>query len=168
MKNLVGYREFQKLNEYGWDSYGEFGEITVNGVVLKTKYICLYDTPNFISFEVYVEPTNKEMLSAGVYSPKYFENDDPSEKRICIFHKGTELSMSALKKMGGENVRDLEDFDIIEKYSKSYNKNIKDGNLSSDEFVKLSKEVEYSEFDDMIVIRDNQKNYNLLAGIGAL
>lgn len=168
MKNLVGYREFQKLNEYSWDSSDEFGEITVNGVVLKTKYVCLYDTPNFISFEVYVEPTNKEMLSMGVYSAKYFENDDPSEKRIFIFSKGTELSMSALKKMGVENVRDLEDSDVIEKYSKSYNKKIKDGNLSSDEFVKLSKEIGYSEFDDMIVIRDKRKTYNLLGEIGAL
>lgn len=148
--NIKSFSEFKKINESGWDSMDEdAGEIIVNGVSLDTTSVCIYDTPDSIAYEVFVNPTPAELVKIGIMSEKYIDEVDP---RILIYSNGKDLTRKELKSMGAETVRDIEDSDIVGYFISDYSRKIPSDVITAEQFVELVKSVEYNEYEDLRLI----------------
>ena len=167
MKHLKSYK---RLNEAGWNSIDEdFGDISVNGVVLDLTAICIYDTPNDIAYEVYVKPTNEDLIKIGIWSENYTEEDEES-RSIFIFMEEKELTKKELKSMGAESVRDLEDENIADYFMDKYNKIPSE--FTAEEFINLVKSVAFNTesngLEDLHLIdSEAAPGYRLLGRLGA-
>jgi len=168
MKHLKSYK---RLNEAGWDSIDEdFMEIVVNGVSLSGTGICVYDTPNHISYEVYVKPSEEELAKIGIWSNSYIEEGE--DARMYIYSNSKELTKKELKSMGAESVRDIEDEDIGDYFSEDYSKKIPSEEMTAEEFIALVKSVDFNVeqygLEDLHIIdAEAAPGYRLLGRLGA-
>jgi hypothetical protein len=171
-KRIASFNQFNKLNEAGWDSIDEnYGEITVNGVTLSTTSVCYYDTPSDISYELYVNPSEKELIKIGIWSVGYLEEDE-EDRRMYIYANSKELTKKELKAMGAETVRDIEDEDILDYFSADYNRKVPIDVMTAEQFIELVKSVDYNieqqGLEDLHLIEDTAApGYRLLGRLGA-
>lgn len=143
-KNIATFSQFNKLNEAGWDSIDEdFGEIVVNGVSLWTTSVCVYDTPNDISYDVFVKPTEEDLIKMGVWSVGYFDEDE-EDRRMYIYGNSKELTKKELRAMGAETVRDIDDQDIVDYFNADYDTKIPSDVLTAEQFIEIVKGVYFN------------------------
>lgn len=142
--NIATFSQFNKLNESGWDSIDEdFGEIVVNGVTLFITSVCVYDTPNDISYEVFVKPTEAELTKMGVWSVGYLE-EDAGDRRMYIYGNSKELTKKELRAMGAETVRDIDDLYIADYFNTDYVNKIPSDVLTAEQFIEIVKGVDFN------------------------
>lgn len=171
-KKIATFSQFNRLNEAGWDSINDdFGDIVVNGVMLFATSVCYYDTPNDISYEIYVNPSEEELTKMGVWSVGYLEEDE-DDRRMYIYANSKELTKKELKSMGAETVRDLDDEDISNYFSADYNKKMPIDVMTSEKFIDLVKSVDYNieqwGLGDIHLMSDEAApGYRLLGRLGA-
>jgi hypothetical protein len=172
LNRIKSFNQFNKLNEAGWDSVDEnYGEITVNGVTLSTTSVCYYDTPSDISYELYVKPSEEELMKIGIWSSGYLEEDE-EDRIMYIYANSKELTKKELKAMGAETVRDIEDEDILDYFSADYDKKVPIDVMTAEQFIELVKSVDYNieqqGLEDLHLIDDTAApGYRLLGRLGA-
>lgn len=173
MGSIKSFNEFKKINEAGWDSIDEdAGEILVNGVSLFVTNVCIYDTPNTIAYEASVKPTPEELTEIGIWSEKYVESYTNGEDPIMlIYSNGKELTKKELRSMEAENVRDVNDDQIIEYFNADYMKKIPSDEMTAEQFMNLVKGIEfnqYNEYNDIHFIdTEAAPGYRLLTRLGS-
>jgi hypothetical protein len=171
-KRIASFNQFNKLNEAGWDSIiDNFGEIVVNGVVLKTTAACVYDTPYDISYEVWVMPTEQDLIKMGVWSNGYLEEDE-LYRRMYIYEKSKEFTSGEMESMGFSNVRDMEDSDIVDYFSDDYYEKVPNEEMTSEKFIELIQSVpfnteQYGLEDIHLINSEAEPGYKLLGRLGA-
>lgn len=170
MERIKSFNDFKKINEAGWNSIDEdAGDIVVNGVSLDLTAIYNYDTPDMISYEVCVKPSNEDLIKIGIWSDSYAEEDEDS-RWIFIFMKEKELTKKELKSMGAETVRDIEDENIFDYFSKDWNK--VPSEFTAQEFIDLAKSIDFNTeangLDDLHLLdSEAAPGYRLLGRLGA-
>lgn len=171
-KKIATFSQFNKLNEAGWDSIDEdFDEIVVNGVTLWITSVCVYDTPNDISYDVFVKPTEEELIKMGVWSVGYFDEDE-EDRRMYIYSGNKELTKKELKAMGAETVRDIDDQDIADYFRADYDKKMPSDVMTAEQFIELVKGVDFNAeqlgLGDIHLLSDEgAPGYRLLGRLGS-
>lgn len=158
MKHIKEYAVF----ESGWDSAGEFGDgITINGIKVETEYVAIYDTPNFISYEIRFQADKTQLHKIGIWSNEYADEiDADDEPKIMIYSISKELPISQMKKLHIDTVKDLEDSDVYDYFEKDITKNIKDS-YSGEELLASIKKYDGRE-DWILTTPEQQSGYKLL------
>jgi len=171
LNRIKSFNQFNKLNEAGWDSIiDNFGKIVVNGVSLKTTAACVYDTPYDISYEVWVMPTEQDLIKMGVWSNGYLEEDE-KYRRMHIYEKSKEFTSDEMESMGFSNVRDMEDSDIVDYFSDDYYEKIPNEEMTSEKFIELVQSVplnieQYELGDIHLINSEAEPGYRLLGRLG--
>jgi hypothetical protein len=170
-KKIATFSQFNRLNEAGWDSAFSAGYIVVNGVTLFIKSVCFYDTPNDISYDAFVNPTEEDLTKMGVWSVGYFDEDE-EDRRMYIYGNSKELTKKELKAMGAETVRDIDDQDIVDYFSADYDNKIPSDVMTAEQFIELVKGVDFNTeqlgLGDIHLMSDEAApGYRLLGRLGA-
>ena len=166
MKSIKSFGHFVRMNEAGWDSFDDLGSIFINEVEIATKYVCFYDTPDTITYNVYIEPTPQEMIKMRVWSQNY---NDLANERIYLYENSKDLTVKELSSMGAQSVRDINDSDISGYFEDDYLEKVHSEDMTTDQFIELVKS--YGDNEDIFDIRkidddEEAKGFGLLGNFG--
>jgi hypothetical protein len=166
MKSIKSFGDFVRMNEAGWDSFDDLGSVLINGVEIATKYVCFYDTPNTITYNVYIEPTPQEMVKMRAWSENY---SDLADGRIYLYDNSNDLTEEELSSMGAQTVRDIDDSDISGYFETDYLEKLHNEDMTTEQFIELVKSYDVNEdIFDIRKIEDGEeaKGFGLLGNFG--
>jgi hypothetical protein len=165
MKSIKNFGDFVKMNESGWNSSDDLGSVLINGVDIETKYVCFYDTPNTIGFNIYIQPTPQEMIKMGVWSENYNDLDDGM---IYLYDKSKDLTEKELSSKGAQSVRDIDDSDVYDYFEAYYIEKMHSRGMTTDQFIALVKSYDANDeiFDIRKIDGEEAKGFGLLGNFG--
>ena len=113
MKNLQTWDLFETINESSWDSAWVSDDITINNVKVPTMVRVVYDTPHYISLQLFLVADEKFLTSIGIEAPNYLEaRADDDYPGIEIFAGNKESSQIDVRSMSDSDVYDFFDTKI--------------------------------------------------------
>lgn len=157
-KQFLNENVNHKLNEYGGDSIGSLGNITVNNIEVSTNYRAAINTPDYIEYELFFDTDPNILLKMGIWSDELISE----ELNIAVYFHASKTFSN--KWCNNNSVRDLDDDQIVEEFENKLNM-LKD-TFTSSEFVKiLNKNLDFNNgINDWRVLKPEeitQKNIEL-------